>query len=199
VGPAGTVAEAVAAAAREPPDLVLLDLGLPDGDGLDAARAILAADPGIVVVALTAATDPRAVSEAVKAGCRGYVSKDARIPAVIGAIRGALDGRVVTVRPPRSSTRNGSAADLMTSGLTEREREILELIVAGAGSRTIADRLHISTNTVRTHVQSVLTKLQVHSRLEAAAFAIRHGLIEPGGGFERSRDRSDGDPLVRGA
>jgi len=204
VGPVGTVADAVEAVERERPDLVLLDLGLPDGTGLDAGRAILAAHPGIAVVALTASTDPRAATEAVKAGFRGFVPKDARIPSVMSAINGALAGRVVVIRPPARtsgprSTRNSSLTSPLTTGLTPREREILELIVAGSGSRTIADRLHISTNTVRTHVQSVLTKLQVHSRLEAAAFAIRHGLVEPANGLGTRRDASGNGPLVREA
>ncbi len=201
VGPVGTVADAIEASERERPDLVLLDLGLPDGTGLDAGRAILAAHPGIAVVALTASTDPRAATEAVKAGFRGFVPKDARIPSVISAISGALAGRVVVIRPSRTSgqrsTGNGSVTSPLTTGLTPREREILALIVAGSGSRAIADRLHISTNTVRTHVQSVLTKLQVHSRLEAAAFAIRHGLVEPGHGLGTRHDASGDGPLVR--
>jgi two-component system nitrate/nitrite response regulator NarL len=203
VGPVGTVADAIEAAERERPDLVLLDLGLPDGTGFDAGRAILASHPGIAVVALTASTDPRAATEAVRAGFKGFVPKDARIASVISAISGALDGRVVVIRPSRNvgqrSTTNGSATPPLTTGLTRREHEILALIVGGAGSRAIADRLQISTNTVRTHVQSVLTKLQVHSRLEAAAFAIRHGLVEPETRLGTRRDVGGDGPLVREA
>ncbi len=185
VGPVGNASDAIAAAATERPDVVLLDLALPDGDGIDAGRAILEAHPDTVVLALSASTDPRAATEAAKAGFRGFVAKDARLPTVVEAIRGALAGRSVMVRPAQPSPpslRGGVSANLLASGLTMREREVLELLVAGSGSRAIAEDLQISLNTVRTHVQSVLTKLQVHSRLEAAAFAVRHGLIEPGRG-----------------
>jgi two-component system, NarL family, nitrate/nitrite response regulator NarL len=183
VGSVGTAAEAVVAAATERPDVVLLDLALPDGNGVDAGRTILESRPETIVLALSASTDPRAPTEAVKAGFRGFIPKDARLPAVVEAIRGALDGRSVMIRPRQStpaSLRGGVSATLLASGLTPREREVLELLVAGLGSRAIADELQISMNTVRTHVQSVLMKLQVHSRLEAAAFAVRHDLVEPG-------------------
>jgi two-component system nitrate/nitrite response regulator NarL len=188
VGPVGTAADAIAAAALERPDLVLLDIGLPDLNGIDAARAILAVEPDVPIVALTASTDPRASAEAVKAGLRGYVPKEAPLSTVVEAIDSALGGESVVVPPRRTVSRsNTSPAELLTSALTDREREVLALIISGAASGTIAERLGISTNTVRTHVQSILTKLQVHSRLEAAAFAVKHGLVEIGreGGVER--------------
>lgn len=190
VGPVGTAADAIASAALDRPDVVLLDIGLPDLDGFDAARAILAVEPDVAIVALTASTDPKASSDAVKAGFRGYVAKDARLATVVEAIRSAVEGRSVVVAPSRptaASARASSPAELLTRALTERERDVLQLIVSGAGSGAIAEGLGISANTVRTHVQSILTKLQVHSRLEAAAFAVKHGLVEPGkdAGFER--------------
>ena len=185
VGPVGNAADAVVAAATERPDVVLLDLSLPDGRGIDAGRTIVEVHPGTIVLALSASTDPRAVTEAMKAGFRGFVPKDAPLSTVVEAIRTALGGRSVVIpasrsKPMSGSTRGGVSATLLASGLTTREREVLELLVAGLGSRAIAERLQISMNTVRTHVQSVLTKLQVHSRLEAAAFAVRHELVEPG-------------------
>ena len=184
VGPVGTAAEAVEMAAAEDPDVVLLDLALPDGDGIDVGRRILALHPETIVLALSASTDPRAATEAVEAGFRGFVPKEARLPTVVEAIQAALDGRSTVIRPTHTPTslRSGVSAGLLAGGLTTREREILELLVAGLGSRAIAEELRISVNTVRTHVQSVLTKLQVHSRLEAAAFAVRHDLVQPGRG-----------------
>jgi two-component system, NarL family, nitrate/nitrite response regulator NarL len=185
LGPVGTAAEAVFAAATERPDVVLLDLALPDGHGIDVGREILEAHPDTIVLALSASTDPRVATEVVKAGFRGFVPKDARLATVVEAIRVAIDGRSVMIRPAHRAPgppRGGVSATLLASGLTTREREVLELLVAGLGSRAIADELQISKNTVRTHVQSVLTKLQVHSRLEAAAFAVRHGIVVPGRG-----------------
>ena len=186
VGPVGNAADAVVAVATERPDVVLLDLSLPDGRGIDAGRTIVEAHPDIIVLALSASTDPRAVTEAMKAGFRGFVPKDAPLTTVVEAIRTALGGRSVVIPASRTKPISGSpreggvSATLLASGLTIREREVLELLVAGLGSRAIAEKLQISMNTVRTHVQSVLTKLQVHSRLEAAAFAVRHELVEPG-------------------
>lgn len=184
VGPVGTAAEAVEMAAAEDPDVVLLDLALPDGDGIDVGRRILALHPETIVLALSASTDPRAATEAVEAGFRGFLPKETRLPTVVEAIQGAIDGRSMVIRPTHTPTsfRSGVSASLLAGGLTTREREILELLVAGLGSRAIAEELRISVNTVRTHVQSVLTKLQVHSRLEAAAFAVRHDLVDPGRG-----------------
>jgi DNA-binding NarL/FixJ family response regulator len=183
VGPVGTAAEAIVVSATERPDVVLLDLALPDGDGVDAGRTIIEAHPQTVVLALSASTDPRAPTEAVKAGFRGFIPKDARLPAVVEAIEGALDGRSVMIRPRNSTPvpRKGGISATSAETLTIREREVLELLVAGLGSRAIADELGIANNTVRTHVQSVLTKLQVHSRLEAASFALSHDLRLPGG------------------
>jgi two-component system, NarL family, nitrate/nitrite response regulator NarL len=183
VGPVGTAAEAVVASAAERPDVVLLDLALPDGNGVDAGRTIIDARPETVVLALSASTDPRAPMEAVRAGFRGFIPKDARLPAVVEAIEGALNGRSVMIRPRNSTPapRKGGMSATSAETLTIREREVLELLVAGLGSRAIARELRIANNTVRTHVQSVLTKLQVHSRLEAASFALSHDLRLPGG------------------
>lgn len=182
VGPVGTAADAVEAAIREQPDVVLMDLGLPDANGLEAGRAVLQARPGTVLVALTASTDPAEVSAALKAGFRGFVAKDAPLRSVVDAISSGLEGRVSVIRPSRTPTASrverSTPVGLMASGLTAREREVLGLIVDGASSADIAAQLSITTNTVRTHVQGILTKLQVHSRLEAAAFAVRHGLVQ---------------------
>ena len=145
VGPVGTAADAIAAAALERPDLVLLDISLPDLDGFDAASAILAVEPDVAIVALTASTDPRASADAVKAGFRGFVPKDARLATVVETIRSALEGRSVVVPPPRPaprSNRDTSPETLLTTALTDREREVLQLIVgvreAGPSRRSSA-------------------------------------------------------------
>ena len=164
----------------ERPDAVLMDLGLPDRSGLIVGREIIEAHPEIAVVALTALEAPRIVEEALRAGFRAFITKDTSVAAFARAVRTALEGR--TMQPSRFVTRRVSRptpSELLTDQLTNREREVLALLVEGVSSSTIADRLGISSNTVRTHVQSILTKLQVHSRLEAATFALRHGIVEP--------------------
>jgi two-component system nitrate/nitrite response regulator NarL len=122
------------------------------------------------------------VKQAIRAGFRGYVSKDCRVSQLREAITEAMGAGVVTAVPShrlgsrtRSSKKGGVA--LLAGQLTQREREVLALLARGTSSVDMARRLDISPNTLRTHVQSVLTKLQVHSRLEAAAFAVRNELV----------------------
>lgn len=167
---------------REKPDLVLVDLGLPDQSGLAVGKLILDEHPGMKVVALTAIDAPRAVEEALRAGFNGYLTKDTPVLRFVSSIRAALDGQVVIphkLAPALAGAKTSEEenAALLVEQLTPREREVLSLLVDGASGEDIAKRLVISPNTVRTHVQSILTKLQVHSRLEAATFAVRHGVV----------------------
>lgn len=175
--------EAVVTAARERPDLVLIDLGLPDQSGLTTGAAILAEAPETSVLALTALEDTGSVRQALRAGFSGYLTKDIPVREFVDAVRAALGGQVVVSRRSASAVtgdRDGSrnAAGMLAEQLTVREREVLLLLVEGASGEQISTSLRISPNTVRTHVQSILTKLQVHSRLEAATFAVRHGIVE---------------------
>ena len=183
VGVATSGAAGLRAVAEHRPELVLVDLGLPDQSGLSVGRAIAAEHPEAKVVALTALDDPKAVREALRAGFHGYVTKDTSASRFVQAVRSALAGQVVY--PRRLAMRTARTAEeetarLLASQLTPREREVLALLAAGATGREIATRLSISPNTVRTHVQSILTKLQVHSRLEAAVFAMKHRLLDEG-------------------
>jgi two-component system, NarL family, nitrate/nitrite response regulator NarL len=200
IGPVGTAADAIATAARERPDVVLLDLALPDSSGVEAGREILRATPETVILALTASTDRAEVATVLDVGFRGFIAKDAPLSSVVGAIRNGLEGRVAVIRPARPGTRSSrrpSTAALMANGLTAREREVLGLIVDGSSSDEIAERLGITTNTVRTHVQGILTKLQVHSRLEAAGFAVRHGLVPQASGPPKAGSGGEAGGLVR--
>jgi len=177
-----TGAEALRVLNDERPDLVLLDLSLSDRSGLAVGQAITERSPGTVVVALTALDDPRLVEQAIRVGFRGYVSKDCRVSQLREAITQAMGGSVVVAHPsPRVGSRSsGSKTEgvaLLADQLTQREREVLALLAQGTSSVDMARRLEISPNTLRTHVQSVLTKLQVHSRLEAASFAVRNDLV----------------------
>lgn len=173
--------EAIAEADRSLPDVIFMDIGLPDQSGLIAGRTILERHPDARIIALTALNDRSTVDEALRLGFVGYLTKDTPVARFVNAIRSAMDGHLVL--PQRlSPTRRRSQAEkdvaLMASQLTPREMEVLTLLVEGADGRKAAAALGISLNTVRTHVQSILTKLQVHSRLEAATFAVRHDIVK---------------------
>jgi DNA-binding NarL/FixJ family response regulator len=179
---AGTGAEARDSARWEPPDLVLLDVGLPEESGFAVGRDILAEHPDAKILILTSLEDERAVQEAVRSGFHGYLTKDTRLAQFVRAVQSALDGQFVV--PQRLARRRDSGvtdeAALLVNQLTPREYEVLSLLAEGANSFQISRTLSISPNTVRTHVQSILVKLQVHSRLEAVAFAARHRVVRGG-------------------
>jgi two-component system nitrate/nitrite response regulator NarL len=184
VAVAANGAAALEAVASHRPDLVLMDIGLPDRSGLAVGAEIVEEWPGTKVVALTALDDPRAVKEAVRSGFHGYVVKDIPVTKFIDVVLATLGGQ--TVVPHRLAARAAGmlsttehSVALMADQLTYRELDVLRLLAEGLPGDAIARRLGISRNTVRTHVQNVLTKLQVHSRLEAATFAVRHGIVDP--------------------
>ena len=180
VGAAGSVAEAVKAATAYLPDIVLMDFELPDGDGVSATEQIRALTPSAKVVMLSRRGDPGALARAIAAGCAGFVTKTEPAHTLVGAIRVAFEGEALwpAADLPQllgrlSSTRRGLGADLGA-----RELEVLGLVAAGFPNKAIAQRLHISLNTVRNHVQRILYKLDAHSRLEAVAIAVREGIID---------------------
>jgi len=182
--------EAIAEVDRERPDVIFMDIGLPDQSGLVAGSRILERHPEAKIVALTALSDRGTADEALRIGFVGYLTKDTPVARLANAIRSVMEGRLVL--PQRlSPTRRISKAEkeiaLIASQLTPREREVLTLLVQGVDGNRTAAALGISFNTVRTHLQSIFTKLQVHSRLQAAAFAVRHGIVQI------SRPEGDGD------
>ena len=183
VGIAHTGDEGLELLASARPDVVLLDIGLPDGRGLSVGREMLQRSPGVKILALTALRDGQLADDALRAGFSGYLTKDTDVGRLRRAIEAAFSGEVVISsrlagQPAREH--GGEGASLMASQLTERERAVLGLLAEGADSPLIAERLHISRHTVRTHIQSIFAKLNVHSRLEAAAFAARHELFAVG-------------------
>jgi two-component system, NarL family, nitrate/nitrite response regulator NarL len=163
--------------AEAPPDVVLLDA---DGPHADPA-SIAAAMPNAKRIWLSARLDADRIRAAIKLGFDGVVSKNVPAHRFESALRSVLNGDVVIETdgesPPASFDPESETARLVFKSLTTREQEILALLVTGATGTEIARRLSLSPHTVRTHVQSIMTKLQVHSRLEAVAFAVHHGLI----------------------
>jgi len=138
--------------------------------------------PGTKVLAVTAMNDPKAVQKAVSLGFHGYLTKDTSMPRFVDSVKAAAAGQVVVPHrlvagPGAEASEEERQAAMLADQLTPREVRVLALLVEGAGSPTISDRLSISPNTVRTHIQNILTKLQVHSRLQAAALATRHGIV----------------------
>jgi DNA-binding NarL/FixJ family response regulator len=180
VAVATTGAEGLELARVHRPDLILIDIGLPDGSGLVAGRQILEEYPEAKVVALTALLSPATVGEAVRIGFHGYLTKDTPVSRFASSLHAVADGHVVFPRRLASAmgrSRDDDGSELLAAQLTAREREVLGLMAEGLGGPDIARKLGITTNTVRTHIQSILTKLQVHSRLQAVAFALRRGVV----------------------
>ena len=174
VAVATCAAEGIAAVAEHRPDACLLDLCLPDGSGLDAARAMRRERPDTKIVVLTCLTDPGAVSEAKKIGIAGFLCKDqkpssiAKALQVVGAGGTAFDPRLLRLRGSRAATQsreNGLGA------LTPRETEVLRRIVAGQSTSQMAREMDIAISTLRGYIKSILAKLGAHSRLQAAAIA----------------------------
>ena len=179
---AARATEARQMVAAHSPDVALVDLRLPDMQGIEVGARIVEMQPDTIVLALTSIDDRRFVAEALQAGFRGYLTKDMRIAGLVSAINAAIDGQVVITGlsngyGDESGTGERQHITMIASSLTPREREVLALLAEGAHGGDIAREMSISVNTVRTHVQSILTKLQVHSRLEAATLAVRHNLV----------------------
>ena len=180
VAVAGSVAEVLDQAERHHPDVVLIDYELPDGDGVAATRAMKAMRPELKVLMLTSYSNESVLVAAVEAGCSGYVTKHAGAQVVTNGVRLAALGEAVVSTTmlheilPRLARSDRPAGPTVVS---PREVEVLELLADGISTQAIAERLYVSVNTVRNHAQSILTKLGVHSRLEAVSVAVRDGVI----------------------
>lgn len=179
---AGSLAEALEHLRERPADVVLLDYRLPDANGVDAIAVIKDVAPLAAVVIVTAAEDERILLAALEAGCAGFVTKSADVMDVREAVQRAAAGEA-TIPPTLLARLLGRLAQQRSGtiggDLTARESEVLKMIGNGLTNAEIAERLVLSVNTVRNHVQSVLSKLGAHSKLEAAAIAVREGLIDP--------------------
>lgn len=177
-GEAATGEEAVRLCAELRPEVVLMDMQLPDMTGVEATRAIRGANAAIQVIALTSFKDEAWVQAVLQAGAIGYLLKNASIDELAAAIRAAQVGQP-TLAPEATQALIHAATRPLPPGhdLTEREREVLALLVKGLDNIAIADRLGVSRSTIKTHVSNLLSKLGAASRTEAVALALKHGLI----------------------
>lgn len=177
--------EVAAVVARTDPDICLLDVRFPDGDGVEAARELRQVAPRTKVVILSATADPETVAAASAAGVVGFTHKDQTIDAIVRVLERVNNGEMVQdVEGAGTARRRGAAeSDVarLLRYLTERELEVLERLVAGETTEVIARGLGITVNTARTHVQNVLVKLGAHTRLQAAALVVNAGLMAPSG------------------
>ena len=177
VGEARNGAEAVKLACQLRPDVVLMDLVMPIMDGIAATAAIRREAPDVEVVALTSVLDDTSVIEAVRAGAIGYLLKDTESDELRRAIKAAAAGQVQL--SPAASTRllrEIRTPEQSVEVLTEREKEVLQLLALGKSNQEISRELHIAEQTVKSHVSHILGKLGVPSRTQAALYAIRTGL-----------------------
>ena len=185
VGEAGSAAEAMLEAERTNPDVILMDIGLPDKTGIEATRDIKKKFPDVKIVALTIHEDEEYFFQMLDAGASGYVPKRAAPDELITAIRAAAAGEVylypsmakLLVRDYLNADRPAEEK-LNLDGLTDREREVLTHLAEGAGNDQIAAALVISPKTVERHRENIMRKLNLHSRSELVRYAIRKGIIK---------------------
>jgi NarL family two-component system response regulator LiaR len=172
--------EAVQLCRQAAPDVILMDLMMPEMDGIAATRAILADCPRTRIIAMTSFEEEELVQGVLAAGAISYLLKNVTSDELAKAIRDAASGRsTLAPEAARALVQATRPAPQLERDLTEREREVLHLVVQGHSNQQIADALVISLATVKAHVSSVLAKLQVSSRAEAIAFAIKHKLASP--------------------
>jgi two-component system, NarL family, response regulator LiaR len=177
VGEAQDGQEALAMARELRPDVVLMDLLMPVMDGLESTRAIRTELPEVEVIALTSVLEGASVTGAVRAGAIGYLLKDTDAEELHRAIRGAAEGRVQLAPEAAARLIREVRAPENPEALTDRETEVLRLLARGQANKQIASELFVEEKTVKAHVSSILRKLGVHSRTQAALHAVRTGLV----------------------
>lgn len=184
VGEAATAREALSRARELHPDLVLMDISMPGGSGLEATAALRAELPGTAVVMLTSSDEDDHLQQAVRLGAAGYLLKDLDARELFDLIGGIARGEAAMTRAMAARLLKGLAGGLAQSDeearlaeLTERELEVLQLVARGVSNPDIAGALYVTVNTVKTHIRNILEKLQVENRTQAATYAMQKGLI----------------------
>ena len=182
IGTAGSVAEAVATASSERPDVVILDWLLPDGTGARAATEIIEAGPETNIVVLTAHVEPSVVRAAIEAGCSGFLTKIDAAEEVVATVRAAFAGEMSIPTSLMLSVLDQGPEPVRggRSPLTARETEVLQMLSHGYSNEALAEQLVLSVHTVRNHVQAAISKLGAHSKLEAVAIGAKRGIIRLG-------------------
>jgi DNA-binding NarL/FixJ family response regulator len=180
LGIAGTVREALDMMPKLLPQVVLVDYGLPDGDGITVMTDVKSNYPGTMVVMLTGSNEDRVLLDAINAGCSGFLTKNRAAAEVAEAVRGAAAGEALIspallgrLLPKLTRTYRSLGSDL-----TDRERTTLSYLAKGWANKAIASEMNLSLNTVRNYVHSLLTKLGAHSKLEAVSIAVRQGIVD---------------------
>lgn len=182
VGQAGSVKEAVALIGSLKPDVVLMDFGLPDGTGVDATRAVMTEFPECKIVFLTMSEEDEDLFSAIRSGAKGYLLKNMQPAKLVTTIKSVYEGesalsRSMTLRLMDELTRTKEPLHTGDPTLTRRELDVLRELAGGFSNSEIADHLVIAENTVKYHVHSILDKLGLSDRREAADYAKKHGLI----------------------
>ncbi|MEY2634216.1 MAG: hypothetical protein RIS75_156 [Actinomycetota bacterium] len=184
IGEAGTCAEGLQGIVVKRPDVAVLDVRLPDGSGIEVCRELRVMAPEINVLMLTSYADDEALLSAVLAGAHGYVLKDIRSNDLLQMIRDAAAGKNLldkaAVDHVRQRLRAGSSVYSMLDDLTDQERRVLEFIGEGMSNRQIAEQMSLAEKTIKNYVSSVLSKLGMERRSQAAAFIARLGIGEAG-------------------
>ena len=187
VGEAEDGEEAIKKAEELAPDVVLMDVRMPNVSGIEATRRISEVDPTAKILMLTVSDEEDDLYDAIKAGATGYLLKEISIEEVATAIRAVAQGQSL-ISPSMASKLLNEFATMVkradekqqvpTPRLTEREMEVLKLVAKGHNNRDIAKELYISENTVKNHIRNILEKLHLHSRMEAVVYAVREKLLE---------------------
>ena len=179
VGEASSGCEALHLVAQLKPDVVLMDIHMPDGDGLEATACVRERFPNVSVVMLTASESNDHLFQAMRLGASGYLLKDLDADELFDLLGGVERGEVVMTRAmsARLLRQSDAGDDPTTDILTEREIDVLRLVAQGASNPQIADELCISINTVKVHLRNIMDKLRVDNRSQAAVYAVRCGLL----------------------